>query len=166
MSQGSRCFSAFRLDQIRPAFFLQTSEYPNIILSTTIVVEHTISGVRARARSSQVAAAVRAAEPGYRAVSLLLFLYGPTRLRCPCRICQSSMKRKDKRKKLLLQKVALLISSSSRIVLCGVDAVCRSAAVYWNPVPVTAKVLCGLYGLTLKWVSPPHNVQVCNYSSQ
>jgi len=88
-------------------------------------VEHTISGGRARARSSQVAAAVRAAEPGRRAVTLLLFLYGPTRLRCPCRGCQSSMKREDKKKKWLLQKVALLISSSSCIVLCGVDAACR-----------------------------------------
>ena len=69
-----------------------------------MIVEHTISGGRARARSSQVAAAVRAAEPGRRAVTLLLFLYGPTRLQCPCRGCQSSMKREDKKKKWLLQK--------------------------------------------------------------
>ena len=93
-------------------------------------VEHTISGGRARARWSQVAAAVRAAEPGCRAegqeaeMTLLLFLYGPTRLRCPYRICHSSMEWKDKKKKWLLQKLTLLISSSSCIVivLCGVDA--------------------------------------------
>ena len=40
-------------------------------------------------------------------------------------------------------------------VLCGVDAVCRSAAVYWNLSSSNSDgIVWPLYGLTLKWVPP------------
>ena len=119
-------------------------------------VEHTISGGRARARSSQVAAAVRAAEPGCRAVSLLLFLYGPTRLRCPCRGCQSSMKRRTRRRNGCCRKWHCLFHHH-RVLCCVVLTLLveRSAAVLeLSSSNSDGVVVWPLWSNLIKWVPP------------
>ena len=68
----------------------------------------------------------------------------------------------DKKKKWLVQKSGfgdfiIIVVVSCCVVLM---LLAESAAVCWNPVPVTATVLYGLlFGLTLKWVPPRTNTK-------
>ena len=64
-------------------------------------------------------------------------------------------------KKWLLERSGSADLIHHRVSCCVVLMVlAESAAVYWNPVPVTATGLYGLlYGLTLKWVPPRTNTK-------